>query len=185
MEKPTMQPKAEFAKAAIQVPVHAIIGVLAAGVPALAAPQIFVDWGLPGTPQQPADYEVDYSNPSVPDVELKTGDTTWYVWSRDSVTEEVSDIGDIEAYGFADYGLVLADLDGEPGARHVQSVVLTPEGAYDSGISAYSGLIPSTITGNLTGGLTLQDEGGGIGGYCQLTVYGDVSGIGTPPDRPR
>jgi len=148
---------------------------------ARGVPQIFVEWGLPGTPQQPNDYEVDYSDSNFPDIELKTGDTTWNVWSRDSVTGAVSDIGDITAFGEADYGLILADLDGDPGARDVLSIVLTPAGAHDSGIAAYYLPIPSRITGDLVGELTLSDAGSIDGAYCELTVGGDVSGTWYSP----
>jgi hypothetical protein len=154
---------------------------MASTTPALGSPVIHVDWGLPGDPTPGWDYEIDTSDPNYPDIDLITGDTTWRVWSRDSVTGAISDIGDITAFGFANYTLVLTDNYGNPGARHVLSIVLTPGGSHDSGIDPYDAFTPSAITGNLSGDVTLLDEGPEIGGYCSIEVGGDVSGTWSAP----
>jgi len=109
--------------------VLAILSILVVCLPGAfvhGAPQISVAWGLGGTPSDPENYHVDYSDPGSPTVQLFTGDTYWFVWSRDDVTGAVSDIGTIEAYGEANYTLLLLDPSLDPGARNVQSIILDP-----------------------------------------------------------
>ena len=92
-----MESKRTYHRKSIEVAIFAMGMVAALPFTALATPEIFVAWGLPGTPVDPENYHVDDSDPNFPDIELITGDTNWRVWSRDDVTGAVSDIGDITA----------------------------------------------------------------------------------------
>ena len=88
--------------------------VLAFAIPAgaLANPTITVWWECPGTPTDPEHYHVDYTNPSYPDVELKSGCLSWKIKSVDD--ENPGDIGEIKAVLAYNYGLEITDGSAGP-----------------------------------------------------------------------
>jgi cytoskeletal protein CcmA (bactofilin family) len=148
------------------------IVVLGAAVGARANPTITVTWDCAGTPTDPYHYHVDYTNPSFPDVELKAECESWKVKSVDG--DNPGDIGEITATGAYNYGLSITDGNNGAGAREVKKIELNPQG--DGSDAKYSNLTGGSISGDLTGALTLKETSGGSGGDLSLTIDGDADG---------
>lgn len=152
------------------------IVVLGVGTGARANPTITVTWDCAGTPADPADYEVFYTDPANPDIELKSECLYWKIKSVDGGSP--GDIGEITATGAVNYGLSISDGSGGPGARHVEKIDLHPAEA-----SKYSNLTGGHISGNLSGNLSLQRAEGeqGEGGIASFIIDGDAEGNITIP----
>src|SRR5438876_228061 len=102
--------------------VAVLLGVLAP--PAIGSPTIHVIWDQGGTPTAPFDYQIDSTNSSAPDIELKTGSQYWRIWSEESGTP--ANIGTISCSSGAEANFtikILNQSDG-PGAATVGGINL-------------------------------------------------------------
>ncbi len=135
--------------------------------------RVCVEWGKQAPPEED-DFDVDYSCQGcsdAPDVELKTGDTGWVMYSEVISSGVAANIGALTTTDSDNYGVKIAKGTAA-GAANVGSMVLSPDGAsYSSSI-----LSGSKISGDLTGNLTLQKSSGGEGGAVDLTIDGDTEG---------
>jgi len=94
-----------------------------------SGPDIFMAWTNPGDPIQITDFTVDFSDPANPDVQLKTGDTTWNV--RSQLGASLGNIGNITldpTVSTANFDLTIANGPFDPGAANVGSLNLTAAG---------------------------------------------------------
>lgn len=127
--------------------------------------RVCVEWGKQAPPEED-DFDVDYSCQGcsdAPDVELKTGDTGWVMYSEVISSGVAANIGALTTTDSDNYGVKIAKGTAA-GAANVGSMVLSPDGAsYSSSI-----LSGSKISGDLTGNLTLQKSSGGEGGAVTL-----------------
>ncbi|UCC30492.1 MAG: hypothetical protein JSU86_20125, partial [Phycisphaerales bacterium] len=132
-----------------------------------ASPTITVTWDCAGEPVDPDHYHVDYTNPSYPDVELKSECLSWKIKSVDNGNP--GDIGEIPATDAYNYGLEITDGSSGPGARDVQKIDLNPSDA-----AKYSLINGGQISGDLTGDLFVQESSDESGGSVSFTVDGNV-----------
>ncbi|MCH8880028.1 MAG: hypothetical protein IID34_09110 [Planctomycetes bacterium] len=130
------------------------------------------------TPELDFDFTVDYvTDPANPSVVLKTGNLTWNVRSRvgPPPLDIPANIGTISIDPTAVGDFEVSILNGTgAGAANVGTINLTDAGGYSS-------IEGGSISGNLTGGLTLVHDIGFNGGELTLTIDGDVSGPMTIP----
>jgi hypothetical protein len=134
-------------------------------------------WTNPGDPIQITDFTVDFSDPANPDVQLKTGDTSWNV--RSQLGASLGNIGNITldpTVSTANFDLTIASGT-NPGAANVASINMAA-----AGWTGHSSFGEGAILGNLVGNLTLVNDSTGAGGEIRggsilpITIWGDVSG---------
>ena len=138
-----------------------------------AYPEIHVSWAT-GTPVEGYDYDVETTgegSPDFPNVKLYTGNLTWKVWSTDTDNpDDIGDIGVISCPAAANFGVKIENGDNDgPGAREVKAINLEP-----TNVANYSTLTGGEMTGDLTGNLTVVQDGSSNGGEVNLTIGGDV-----------
>lgn len=138
-----------------------------------ASPVIHLSWNDGPGPFESIHYEIDSTNPDFPNVELIAGSLTWRVWSTDSDNpDNLGDIGVISCPHPNNFAVTIRN-DADPflrGARHVKGITLVP-----SSPTNYSNILDSTITGDLTEDLIVQDDTSGVGGELSLHIAGAVT----------
>ena len=152
------------------------IPVLGAAVPCLAGGtdcqtgstvKVCVVWGQPFDPVHGVDYEVDFTDPSNPDISLLKGDDAWELYAEvvgfPAVPANIGAITIDPAQDADNFGVKIAK-GLEPGAVNVGSMVL--DGASNPNWTGHSIITGGVIAGNLTGDLTVvadsSDDGAGL-----------------------
>ena len=144
------------------------------------SPSVCVDWNGIDDPELNFDFRFDFTDPANPGVTLLTGDPGWMVWSQlGGVYIIPGNLGAIKidpTLPTDNFGVELASPVGQPGAANVGSIVLSA--ANWTGNSSISG---GEIAGNLTGDLTVVQDGAGAGGEAAFTISGNATGNITIP----
>ncbi len=138
------------------------------------SPVICVDWDEATGPVHPDDFEVDFTDPASPDIELKTGSLTWQVSSFSGLTP--ADIGTITTTGSENYVVTIKGSGTNPGANNIATLNFSPAGNHYSSIGS-----GTKIAGDLTSDLTVVQDSNGDGGEVSIEIEGDASGNMTIP----
>lgn len=138
--------------------------------------RVCVDWSRPSDPELTANFNVSFSNPTNPTIELITGDSGWIIYAETLTTPpEPANIGSITidpTVSTDDFVVTNAKPGVGSGANDVGSIVL-----FDSGWSGYSSVgTGSYIAGNLSGDLVVAADSSGNGGELSLQVDGNLLG---------
>jgi len=139
---------------------------------------VCVVWDRQAAPIEGTDFQVDYACGGCSDdpaVDLTVGDEHWVVYSEVISSGVAANIGALTTTDDDNYVVKIAN-GANAGAANVGSMLLLPGGGASSSIAS-----GSSISGDLTGNLTVQKSSGGSGGSVSFSVGGDVDGDMTIP----
>ncbi len=142
--------------------------------------KVCVEWSLVADPDEITDFTVNFADASNPDIELITGNLGWIVSSEVVSSGNPANIGDLSLAPddlADDFEVKIANGSGA-GAADVGSIILTA-----TSFTGYSLLEGGSISGDLTGDLTLVSDSGGTGGTSSgFTIDGAAKGNITMED---
>jgi len=140
------------------------------------SPNVCVAWSQQSDPVPDVHFRFVFSDPDNPDVELRTGDSGWVVWSQVSDTNTTpAALGDVTIDASVltdDFSVTIAQSATVAGATTVGSLNLKDPNPNWTGFSSIAG---GEITGNLNGDLIAVYDGN-AGGAVTLTIGGDMVG---------
>ncbi len=137
---------------------------------------ICVDWTLQDDPEPLFDFVVDFTDPANPNIELRTGDTTWTVFSEgEAGTGNIGSLTIDPTVSTADFDVIIQSST-NPGAVNVGGIILSAPSW-----SGHSSLVGGRILGDLTNSLVVVEDSSNEGGAVAFEIDGDLSGDATIP----